>query len=331
MILVVGANGLLGSKLTKELRKKKLKFFKIDKSLKGKEKIDITDYKSLENFFNLKKIKVVINCVCEPATSKSKKNIFFTNVIGNRNLINLSKKKNIKKYIFFSTSAIWVKDYKNYVTEKTKTSPVETYGESKVQAEKDIKYSKLKSWTIFRIPMIVSYKRLGILSILFDFIINHKKIPIINDGKNLVQFIHIDDLVRFVIKSLKINEKQVYNLASNEAITLKKLFLNLIKSINSKSKLISFKDYGIIYILSFLNKINLSPLNIYHLKMLKFSLAMKTNKITKKYKMQTKIKTSTMLIAALKNYMKNPSKIKQGTEITSPLKMGIIKLFYYFL
>jgi len=331
MILVVGANGFLGSKLIRELKKKKLKFFKIDKSLIGKEKVDITNYKSLEKFFNLKKIKVIINCACEPATSKSKKNIFLTNVIGNKNLINLSEKKNIKKYIFFSTSAIWVKDYKNYVTEKTKTSPVESYGESKVKAEKDIIYSKLKSWTIFRIPMIVSYKRLGILSILFDFIINNKKIPIINNGKNLVQFIHIDDLSRFVIKSLEINEKQVYNLASNEAVTLKKLFLNLIKSINSKSKLISFRDYGLTYILSILNKINLSPLNIYHIKMLKFSLAMKTNKITKRYKMQTKIKTSTMLIAALKNYMKKSSKTEYRTEITSPIKMRIIKLLYYLL
>ena len=331
MILVVGANGFLGSKLVEELKKKKFKFLKIDKSLPGKEKVDITNYKSLENFFNLKKIKVIINCACEPATSKSKKKIFLTNVVGNRNLISLSKKKNIKKYIFFSTSAIWVKDYKNYVTENTKTSPVESYGESKVKAEKDIIYSNIKSWTIFRVPMIVSYKRLGILSILFDFIINNKKIPIINNGKNLIQFIHIDDLSRFVIKSLKINEKQVYNLASDEVITLKKLFLNLIKSINSKSKLISFEDYGLTYILSILNKINLSPLNIYHLKMLKFSLAMKTNKITKRYKMQTKFKTSTMLIAALKNYKKKPNKIKKGTEITSPLKMGIIKLFYYFL
>ena len=57
MILLVGANGFLGSKLTKELKKKKLKFFKIDKSSKGKEKVDITDYKSLENFFNLIKKK----------------------------------------------------------------------------------------------------------------------------------------------------------------------------------------------------------------------------------------------------------------------------------
>ena len=44
--------------------------------------------------------------------------------------------------------------------------------------------------------MIVSERRLGVISLLFDFIINNKKIPLINNGNNLIQFIHIDDLIK---------------------------------------------------------------------------------------------------------------------------------------
>ena len=50
-------------------------------------------------------------------------------------------------------------------------------------AEKNIIRSKLDNWTIFRVPMIVSEERLGVLSILFDFIINNKKIPVLNNAK----------------------------------------------------------------------------------------------------------------------------------------------------
>ena len=209
MILVVGANGFLGSKLSQTLKKKKLSYIKIDQSLSNKEKVDINIYSELENIFKKNTIKIVINCACEPATSKEKKNIIKTNVGGNKNLIDLSVKYKVKKFIFFSTSAIWVKDYKKAVNEKTKVCPVETYGFSKVFAEKDIVKSKLNNWTIFRVPMIVSEERLGVLSLLFEFIINNKKIPVLNNGKNLIQFIHIQDLIQFILKSFSINEKQI--------------------------------------------------------------------------------------------------------------------------
>ena len=144
------------------------------------------------------------------------------------------------------------------------------------------------------------------LSLLFEFIINNKKIPVLNNGKNLIQFIHIQDLIQFILKSFSINEKQIYNLASDECLTLKDLFLILINSIKSNSKIISFNDLGFTNILSILNKIRLSPLNIYHLKMLKYSLVMDTNKIKKIYRMKPRIKTSSMMISTLK-----ASKIKK--------------------
>ena len=92
-------------------------------------------------------------------------------------MIKACEEFNIKKYIYISTSAIWVKNYKNLFKEDEKYCPVENYGKSKVQAEKDIKTSNLLNWTIFRVPMIVSKERLGILSILFDLILSNKKIP----------------------------------------------------------------------------------------------------------------------------------------------------------
>ena len=51
MILLVGANGFLGSKISEELIKKRKRFIRIDKSLKGKEKLDINDLEKLNKFF----------------------------------------------------------------------------------------------------------------------------------------------------------------------------------------------------------------------------------------------------------------------------------------
>ena len=82
--------------------------------------------------------------------------------------------------------------------------------------------------------------------------------------------------------------------------------------------------------MSFLNLIKLSPLNIYHIKMLKYSLILNNRKIKKKYKLKPTIKTSEMMIEALKSYKMKNNNYKNSTEITSPIKMKILRLIYYF-
>ena len=330
MILIIGSHGFLGSMLSKSFIKKKYLIRKIDKNSKSiSEKIDIRDYDALEKIFKKNKFKFVINCACEPATTRGKKKIFSTNFLGNKNLISLCEKYNIKKYIFFSTSAIWAKNYFKPVKESTPVNPIEYYGLSKVLAEKSILKSNLNNWTIFRVPMIVSSSRLGVLSILFDFILNNKKIPLLGNGENRLQFLHIDDLFKYIEKSLTIKEKEIYNLASNQTITFRNLILELIRSVSSKSKIIFIKDIGFTFVLKILNKIGLSPLNIYHLTMLKSSLTLDCSKIKKNYKFDPDIKTADMIKEALMGY-KNKSFTNVKTQITSPLKMGILKIIYSF-
>ena len=206
-----------------------------------------------------------------------------------------------------------------------------SFGFLKVQAEKDIISSNLNNWTIFRVPMIVSKERLGILSLLFDLIISNKKIPLLGTGENILQFIHADDLSNYIYLSLSTMEKNIYNVGSEENISLKGLIKKLIHESNSKSKIILIKDLGFSFILNFLNKLNLSPLNIYHLNMLKFSLTLNSDKIYKNYNFRPQIKTSDMILEALINY-KNKSAINEiNTEITKPIRPGILKLIKLIL
>ena len=127
--------------------------------MKNENYLDIKNLNSIKNLLKGKNISVVINCSCEPATSKSKKKLWHTNVIGNQNLIKACVEFSIKKYIYISTSAIWVKNYKEAVLEEEKYFPRKLW-KIKSSSEKDIKNSNLLNWTIFRVPMIVSKERL---------------------------------------------------------------------------------------------------------------------------------------------------------------------------
>ena len=137
MILIVGANGFFGNQLQKLFYKKRINFFPTDITLKKEKYLDVSDFVSIKNVLNRYNIDTIINCSCEPATSKSKEKLWTTNVKGNNNLIKACNEFNIKKYIYISTSAIWVKNYKKAVDENEKYHPIENYGKSKVQAEKE--------------------------------------------------------------------------------------------------------------------------------------------------------------------------------------------------
>lgn len=63
--------------------------------------------------------------------------------------------------------------------------------------------------------------------------------------------------------------------------------------------------------------------------MLKYSLVMNSNKIKKKYNLKPKVKTSTMMISSLRAYKNKKKEINNNSEITSPIKMGVIRLLYY--
>ena len=63
--------------------------------------------------------------------------------------------------------------------------------------------------------------------------------------------------------------------------------------------------------------------------MLKYSLVMNCSKIKKKYNLKPTIKTSTMMISSLRAYKNKKKKINNNSEITSPIKMGVIRLIYY--
>ena len=65
--------------------------------------------------------------------------------------------------------------------------------------------------------------------------------------------------------------------------------------------------------------------------MLKYSFTMNSKKIYEKYKFRPKIKTSDMILEALKNYKKNLGVNTINTEITNPIRPGIFRIIKFFL
>ena len=144
-----------------------------------------------------------------------KDDMFKVNVIGTKNLLEVSK---AKKFIYLSSTAAMGKKLKEIpANESTPCHPSDFYGQTKLDAEKLVKEAGgiiLRSADVFGPGFTEGY----------DYMISgleNGTLPVVGDGKNFIQWIHIDDLIQALLL-VKENGKpgEVYIVSGKEVKTL---------------------------------------------------------------------------------------------------------------
>ena len=213
-------------------------------------KIDIQDSKKLEKIFNKNKFDIVINLAAQAGVRYSlvnPKSYVDNNILGFFNILNLSKKYNIKHLIFASTSSVYGNTKKFPIKETDNTSqPIQIYAASKKTNEvMAYSYSTLYNMKITGLRFFTVYGPWGrpdmALSIFTKSILDKKPIKLFNYGDHTRDFTYVDDIVSG-IKNLLTNKGSskkkfnIYNLGNSNPISLKN-YVNLIeKKLNIKAK-----------------------------------------------------------------------------------------------
>lgn len=152
-ILIVGGSGMLGLELSKFFPNKKYKVISTYLSRPGalknvrgieKTKLDVTSTKSVDAFKKRKDINTIILCAAVTdvnACEKNKKHCYAVNVVGIRRITSLAKDLH-SKLIYISTPMVFSGQRGGY-SEKSKPSPINYYGKTKLLGEKEIlKYDR---------------------------------------------------------------------------------------------------------------------------------------------------------------------------------------------
>ena len=151
-LLIIGASGVLGSRLYNDAIKKKWNVLGTycSHECEGLSYLDVRDKNSLEKAFSLSKPEVVVMaggitnvdlCTLKPKLAKD------VNIKGTLNLVKKMKEYD-SKLVYVSTDYIF--DGKNGpYAETDKPNPLNKYGETKLEAENIIR-SKLKNYLIVR-------------------------------------------------------------------------------------------------------------------------------------------------------------------------------------
>jgi len=177
-----------------------------------------------------------------------------------------ARKAGVRLFSHMSSSAIFGSPNVMPITNDTLREPIEIYGRAKLDAELIVEQAMKEGYpaAIIRPRTIVGAKRLGIFEILFDWIADNASIYIIGDGRQLFQFVHVDDISEVSIQACLQEKAGMYNVGSEVFGTLRNDLSALIRHAGSKSKVKGLPVGLAIGALTLLDKLRLSPLGPWH-------------------------------------------------------------------
>lgn len=340
---VTGGAGFFGSILKQELLADGNKVVSIDLEeddfvhknftpIRG----DIRDKKLLNKINKEYKFDAVFHCAALLAHEvKDKKELWTSNVVGTENVARFAIQNKCKKLFFISSNCLWGRSFDALVTEDEKPEPVEIYGKSKWEGEKILfKYKDKLDSVIFRSPTIIDEGRLGLLSLLFEFIDDNKKIPLVGNGKNRYQFIYAKDMVAAMKKALDYKGTTIFNIGSEDVKSFNDVYSYVIKKSGSKSKLFHFPKTPMVLAMKICFMLHISPLGPYQYKMISSSFVFDTTKIKKELSFKPTLTNEEMLYKAYMYYHDNRQEIEKRENVSAHkknAKMGIIRLLKWMM
>lgn len=255
--------------------------------------------------------------------------LWSSNVTGTKNVMEVARQLNIPKVVFTSTNCVYSTGYEQPVDETTPPNPIEDYGKSKLEAEKVIlSYGDVNS-SIIRCPTIISSGRLGLLTILFDFIKEERKIYLVGDGSNKYSFIYALDLANACYLSMLSDEACLYHISSDNVPSLRETYAHVAANANKKIKFVELPESLTVPILKTLYNLGLSPLGPYHYRMLSANFVLDNTKIKSTLDWKPTKSNSDMLCEAYNYYVDNYNQIQSAENLPThklKAKAGILNL-----
>ena len=203
--------------------------------------VDIRDEKKLQEVFIIEKPNVVVAFAAESHVDRSIKDasaFITTNVLGTFNVLECALKNSVDLFIQIGTDEVYgAIPPPNSSVETDPLDPRSPYSSSKASSD----LLALSYYTTHRLPVIVTRcsNNYGpqqypekLIPLFVTNLFDNKKVPVYGDGKQIREWIHVDDhnrAVDFIIAHGK--PGQIYNIGSGigqENIDITMILLNLL-------------------------------------------------------------------------------------------------------
>ncbi|MBA3348766.1 MAG: NAD-dependent epimerase/dehydratase family protein [Actinobacteria bacterium] len=189
------------------------------------------------------------------------------NVDGTQRLLDAAVAARVRRFVFISSTAVYGIPEQHPIEETDPLVGVGAYGSSKIEAERRCLAAASDGLevVVIRPKTFLGPERLGVFEILFDWIREGRRIPILGDGSNRYQLLAVEDLVDAVTRSLTAPVAgQALNVGAAEFGTVRDDLQALIDHAGSGSRLFPVRPGLAVPILRGLELARLSPLAEWH-------------------------------------------------------------------
>ncbi len=185
---------------------------------------------------------IVIHCAAQISIARSMEDPLFdaeNNVIGTLNLLNAARKADIKRFVYFSSAAVYGDPARLPVDESHPQNPMSPYGTSKLSGEKyalmfhkayGLPTTAIRPFNIYSPRQDPSNPYSGVISKFMDNVKKGKPPVIFGDGSATRDFVSVHDVVELVMLMLEKDEAvgKVFNCGTGESTTISELAQTII-------------------------------------------------------------------------------------------------------
>jgi nucleoside-diphosphate-sugar epimerase len=292
---------------------------------------DIRDEKSMRSVFAAHNFDAVFHIAAMLAHGKMNHEMLWTsNVDGTGMIARCARDAGVRKLVFTSSNCLWASNMGRPVREDDPPAPAEIYGESKLAGEKLLEqFHDGLDVVVLRCPTIIDSGRLGLLAILFEFIMENKTVWVVGSGSNRYQFIYAGDLAQACVRSLECSGSATFHVGSDNVPSLRECYDAVIRQAGSRSRVRSLPKAPALAAMRLAHTLRISPLGPYHYRMIAEDFIFDTSHILEALGWRPTVNNSEMLTAAYRYYAENRSEILARSNVSAHSRaadMGILRL-----
>jgi nucleoside-diphosphate-sugar epimerase len=262
MVLITGANGLIGQEILKQLVDQKFENLRaLDINNPGLKNKTISycngDINNPPEYI-FKDVDIVIHLASVIGVNHAEDHpiqTIETIVNGTKKILDLSVKYGVSRFIMASSSEVYGDNYREPVNEKSPVSPKSAYGSAKLTAEYLCKAYKREhdlDYTIVRVFNAFGKNQSSnfVIPIFIEKALRSETIEVFGTGTQVRSFCHVSDVARCVIKIMDAHStfNNTYNVGdARNPINIYNLALHIIKLVGhskSKIKLVPYNSMG---------------------------------------------------------------------------------------
>ncbi len=277
-------------------------------------------------------VDVVYHNVAQVPLAKDRELFWSVNHGGTETLLVAARHAGVRKVVHTSSSAIFGVPRRNPVDEETEPSPMEEYGKAKLAGEQLVRRFAAEhdlDVTIIRPRTIVGHGRLGIFQILFNWIEEGRRIPVLGTGDNVYQFVHADDLADACMRAASRPGFAVYNIGAERFGTMRETLEALCRHAGTGSRVHSVPMGLAVAAMRLTSALGLSPLGPYHSLMYGRSLWFDVSRAKRELGWSARWSNEDMICESYDWYRAHRAAVlsaSEGSPHRSAIKQGVLAL-----